>query len=508
MTTTETPTVFGLRGVGKSFPGVTALREVSLEVRRHEVVGLIGENGAGKSTLLKILSGVQRPDTGEVVLRGEPVSFGGVADAVREGVAMVYQEQSLLPNVTVAENVLLGNEGDAVRGGVYRWGALRARAQRYLDLVGTGLDAGATTESLPFAQRQMVEVAKALATGERTHHEPVILLDEPTSVLEHGEIEKLFEIVRELRERASVVFVSHRMNEVLAVCDRVYVMRDGAVVAERDPRTVAEHELYELMVGEDRAEGFYHEEGQVEPQPRVRLEVAQLSGGRFRDVSLTVARGEVVALMGVQESGREDLGRALFGAVPVRSGTVTLDGGPLHLRAPTRAVREGIGYIPAERKVDGAVLGMSVNDNLTLAHPEQVSRGPFIDPTKERSTVREWLDRLRIRTPSAATLMRTLSGGNQQKVVLAKWLLDPDLRLLVLDTPTRGLDIGAKADVYRLIRELAAQGLSVLLIADTLDEGIAMSHRVITMRDGRITGEFASRPGDRPDKTDVLARMV
>jgi ribose transport system ATP-binding protein len=508
MTSTQTPAVFGLRNVSKSFPGVKALKEVTLEVREHEVVGLIGENGAGKSTLLKILSGVQRPDTGDVVLRDQPVSFGGVADAVREGVAMVYQEQSLLPNVTVAENVLLGNEGDAVRGGVYRWGTLRERAQRYLDVVGTGLDAGATTESLPFAQRQMVEVAKALASGERTHHEPVILLDEPTSVLEHDEIEKLFEIVRELRQRASVVFVSHRMNEVLAVCDRVYVMRDGAVVAERNPKTVAEHELYELMVGEDRAEGFYHEEGQVDPQPQTRLEISELSGGHFHDVSLSVAKGEVVALMGVQESGREDLGRALFGALPLRSGTITLDGAPLRFGMPTQAVRDGIGYIPSERKIDGAVLGMSVNDNMTLAHPDQVSRGPFIDPVKERSTVRDWLDRLKVKTPSAATLMRTLSGGNQQKVVLAKWLLDPDLRLLVLDTPTRGLDIGAKADVYRLTRELAAKGLSVLLIADTLDEGIAMSHRVITMKDGRITGEFASHPGNRPDKTDVLARMV
>src|SRR6185312_12930587 len=309
------------------------------------------------------------------------------------------------------------------------------------------------------------------------------------------EIEKLFEIIRELRERASVIFVSHRMNEVLAVCDRVYVMRDGAVVAVRDPKTVAEHELYELMVGEERHEGFYHEEGQVKPDPRVRLEISQLSGEHFKDISLTVARGEVVALMGVQESGREYLGRALFGAVPVRSGTVTLDGERLNFRTPTQAVRDGIGYIPSERKVDGAVLGMSVNDNPTLAHPDQVSKGPFIDPGLERKTVRKWLDRLRVKTPSATTLMRTLSGGNQQKVVLAKWLLDPDLRLLILDTPTRGLDIGAKADVY-------------LLIADTLDEGIAMSHRVITMKDGRITGEFPSTPSNRPDKADVLARMV
>jgi ribose transport system ATP-binding protein len=262
------------------------------------------------------------------------------------------------------------------------------------------------------------------------------------------------------------------------------------------------------MVGEDRREGYYHEEGQVEAQKQVRLEISQLSADRFHNVSLTVAKGEVVALMGVQESGREDLGRALFGAVPVRSGAVTLDGIALNFRSPTPAVRTGIAYVPSERKVDGAVLGMSVSDNLILAHPEQVCRGPFIDPVKERDTVADWLDRLRVKTPSPAAFMRNLSGGNQQKVVLAKWLLDPDLRLLILDTPTRGLDIGAKADVYRLIRDLAAKGLAVLLIADTLEEGIAMSHRVITMKDGQITGEFASSPEHRPEKTDVLARMV
>ena len=506
--TTTPSVVYGVRNVTKSFPGVKALSDVSIEIHPREVVGIIGENGAGKSTLLKILSGVQRPDSGDVILRDKPVSFSGVTDAVREGVAMVYQEQSLLPNVTVAENVLLGNEGNGVRAGIYRWSTLRKRAQSFLDQVGSGLDASAMTDSLPFAQRQMVEVAKALATGARTDHEPVILLDEPTSVLEHGEIEKLFQIVRELRERASVVFVSHRMNEVLAVCDRVYIMRDGEVVAVRDPKTVAEHELYELMVGEERLEGFYDEEGQVAPQSGTRLEIKNLSGEHFHDISLSVARGEVVTLMGVQESGREYLGRALFGAVPVTSGSIVLDGEPVQFPTPTQAVRHGIGYIPSERKIDGAVLGMSVNDNLTLAHPAQVSRGPFLDPAIERRTVQSWLGKLRVKTPSANTLMRTLSGGNQQKVVLAKWLVDPDLRLLILDTPTRGLDIGAKADVYRLIRELAAKGLSVLLIADTLDEGIAMSHRVITMKDGQITGEFESTPSHRPTKTDVLARMV
>ncbi|MFG2584131.1 sugar ABC transporter ATP-binding protein [Streptomyces malaysiensis] len=503
----DTP-VMELRGATKSFPGVRALNDVSVEVRRREVLGLIGENGAGKSTLLKVLCGLQRLDSGSLLLRGSEAVFQGVADANRNGVAMVFQEQSLLENITVAENVLLGNEGPSLRCGLYRWRDLNRRAQKYLDLVGGSLHAATPTGRLPFAKRQMVEVAKALASGERGHHEPVILLDEPTSVLEHAEMETLFSIVRELRERASVVFVSHRMEEVLAICDRVYVMRDGGVAGECRPADVTTDQLFSMMVGQDLGAGYYHESDQRPAQSRPRLELGDLTGETFHDVSLTIAHGEVVSLMGVQESGREDVARAVFGAVPVRSGTITLDGRRIRPRSPAHAVRAGIGYVPAERKVDGAVLGMDVRENLTLAHPGQVSRGPLLDPARERHTVGEWIEDLRVRTPSQHTPMRDLSGGNQQKVVLAKWLLDPELRVLVLDTPTRGLDVGAKADVYALIRRLAAHGLAVLLLADTLDEGIAMSHRVLTMKDGRITGEFTSGAGARPQRTDVLERMV
>ncbi|WP_413798108.1 sugar ABC transporter ATP-binding protein [Streptomyces iranensis] len=503
----DTP-VMELRGATKSFPGVRALSDVHMEVRRHEVLGLIGENGAGKSTLLKVLCGLQRLDSGSLLLRGSEAAFQGVADANRKGVAMVFQEQSLLENITVAENVLLGNEGPSVRFGLYRWSDLNRRAQRYLDLVGGSLRAATPTGRLSFAKRQMVEVAKALASGERGHHEPVILLDEPTSVLEHSEIETLFSIVRELRERASVVFVSHRMEEVLEICDRVYVMRDGGVVGECRPADVTTDQLFSMMVGQDLSAGYYHESDQRPAQTRPRLELTNLTGTTFHDVSLTIAHGEVVSLMGVQESGREDVARAIFGAVPVKSGTITLDGRRIRPRSPAHAVRAGIGYVPSERKVDGAVLGMDVRENLTLAHPGQVSRGPLLDPARERRTVQEWIGDLRVRTPSQHTPLRDLSGGNQQKVVLAKWLLDPELRVLVLDTPTRGLDVGAKADVYALIRRLAARGLAVLLLADTLDEGIAMSHRVLTMKDGRITDEFTSGVGSRPQRTDVLERMV
>ncbi|KAB1658018.1 sugar ABC transporter ATP-binding protein [Pseudoclavibacter chungangensis] len=500
--------VLELRGVSKSFPGVAALTDVSIEIRPHQVLGLIGENGAGKSTLLKMLTGLEQPDTGELLVRGERVALRGVTAANAQGIAMVFQEQSLLENMLVGENVLLGTEGPAVRFGVYRWGQIRRRAQHYLDVVGGDLRAGEQTSRLSFAKRQMVEVAKALATGEHGNDQPVILLDEPTSVLEHDEIRTLFRIVRELTERASVAFVSHRLEEVLELCDRVYVMRDGQVVHECVPREVGHDELFALMVGRDASEGYYHDELQRPADPDTRVEVRGASAGAFEDVSFSIARGEVLTIMGVQESGREDIGRALFGAIPLRAGSITIDGEAVAFRSPADAVRAGIGYVPSERKVDGAVLGMSVAENLVLAHPEEVSVGPVLSARKEREAVAGWTERLRIKTPSPTTPIRNLSGGNQQKVVLAKWLQDPDLRLLVLDTPTRGLDVGAKADVYALVRELAAKGLAVLLIADTLEEGIAMGHRVLTMKDCRITGESASTPDDRPDRAALLERRV
>jgi ribose transport system ATP-binding protein len=487
---------------------VRALNDVSIEIRPHEVLGLIGENGAGKSTLLKILCGLQRLDSGSLLLRGSEVAFQGVADANRGGVAMVFQEQSLLENITVAENVLLGNEHPSVRFGLYRWRDMNRRAQKYLDLVSGSLRAATPTSRLSFAKRQMVEVAKALASGSRGHNEPVVLLDEPTSVLEHSEIETLFCVIRELRTRASVVFVSHRMEEVLEICDRVYVMRDGGVVGECRPSEVTTDQLFSMMVGQDLSAGYYDESHQRPARPQPRLELRNLTGENFHDVSFTIARGEVVSLMGVQDSGRDDVARAVFGAVPSKSGSITLDGRRFVPRSPAHAVRAGIGYVPSERKVDGSVIAMDVCENLPLAHPRRVGRGPFTDPGRERRTVQRWIDELRVRTPSPYTPLRSLSGGNQQKVVLAKWLLDPDLRVLLLDTPTRGLDVGAKADVYALIRRLAAQGLAVLLLADTLDEGIAMSHRVLTMKDGRLTAEFSSDVDARPQRADVLERMV
>jgi len=503
--------VLQLKGVTKRFPGVVALDAVDIEVRRHEVIGLIGENGAGKSTLLKILSGVYQPDAGELVVRGEPQRFRGPRDAARAGIGMVHQEQSLVGSVSVAENLLLGAEGTSVRGGVYRWGDVNRRAAALLEKIGSPISPTAQVDSLTFAQRQMVEVAKALSVEEQVQSEPVIVLDEPTSVLDGDDLEALFVQIERLRRIASVIFVSHRLDEVLRVSDRVYVMKDGRCVAERDPRQVEVAELYRLMVGRETTGQYYREEDQdpVGEDAEVVLSAQVLTkAGSYADVDLDVRRGEVVGIAGTIGSGREDLCRTLFGAEPFDGGQLLVGGRPARFRSPGDAVRAGIGYIPAERRFEGVAMGLSVSDNVLLADKSPASVGPFAAPGAQRRVVDEWIERLRIRTPRRSTDVAKLSGGNQQKVALAKWLVSPRLRVLILDHPTRGLDVGAKEDVYRFIREMCRRGLAIVLLADTLEETIALSHSVIVMRDGRVDARFDATPGNKPSQVDLVERMV
>jgi ribose transport system ATP-binding protein len=499
-----------LRRVSKRFPGVVALDDVSISIRPCEVVGLIGENGAGKSTLLKILSGVHQPDSGELLVHGEARRFTGPRDAARAGVGIVHQEQSLVASVSVAENLLLGAEGSAVRGGVYRWSELNARAQVQLSKIGSSIPPTARVDSLTFAQRQMVEVAKALSVEDHVRTPPVVVFDEPTSVLDAEDAEVLFAQIERLRTRASVVFVSHRLDEVLRVSDRVYVLKDGRCVAERSPSEVDVQELYRLMVGRESTGGYYREDeqGSVSGAEEM-LGVTDLTRrSSFEDVSLAVRRGEVLGIAGVIGSGREDLCRALFGAEPVDSGEVRLAGRPVRFRSPADAVSAGIGYIPAERRFEGVAMGLSVGDNILLADSSPASAGPFMVPRRRRALVSEWIERLRIRTPGPGTDVATLSGGNQQKVALAKWLLSPRLRVLILDHPTRGLDVGAKEDVYRLVREMCQRGLAIILLADTLEETIALSHQVVVMRDGRVAARFDALPGAKPTQVDLVEQMV
>ncbi|MFI2365767.1 sugar ABC transporter ATP-binding protein [Promicromonospora sp. NPDC019610] len=499
-----------VRGLVKHYPGVKALDGVDLVVRQNEVLGLAGENGAGKSTLLKALVGLVRPDDGEIWVRGEKVRLRSVVDAADHGIGMVFQEQSLVPNLTAAENIVLGSEGPGVRRGIYRWGTMRRLAQEQLDKIGSHIDPLARTDTLSFADRQMVEIAKVLRIEERTSHPPVIILDEPTSVLESKEIETLFTQVRRLREFASVVFVSHRLDEVLDVCDRVAVLRGGQSVGEVPAAGAAPAELHRMMIGSTGSDDHYHDgaaERSAEPR-RPRLEVRGLSGRTFQGVDLDVHAGEIVGIVGVHGSGREDVCRALFGAEPTTAGEVVLDGKRLDLSGTRAACAAGIGYVPAERKTEGMVGPMSVADNMTLTKQQARCTGPVVRPRKQATLVDTWIDRLSIRTPHRGTAIQRLSGGNQQKVVLARWLVAGDVRLLLLDHPTRGLDVGARSEVYRLMRELANSGVATVLLADSLEEAIGMSDRIIVMSDGRATTEVAAPAGSKPTPLDLVKEMV
>jgi ribose transport system ATP-binding protein len=502
------PPALSLHRVDKRFPGVHALKEVSIEIGQGEVVGLIGENGAGKSTLMKILSGVYQPDSGEIRIAGRPTRLASAADANAKGIGMVFQEQSLLANLTVAENIYLGNEGQFTRLGIVGWRRLYAAAARQLAKVQVDVDPRTRTDELDFAARQMVELAKALTLEEHAAGHLVILLDEPTSVLERAEIEILFARVRSLKARASFIFVSHRLDEVLELADRIYVMKDGAVVADLATAEADVARLHQLMVGRSLQAEYYREPLQRPCREEVVLELDGLGlGHAYRNVSFKLRAGEILGIAGVIGSGREELTRTLAGFSPHDTGRLLVGGREVHLASPAEAVDAGLGYVPRERRVEGLVLFLPVAANVTLADLATLTRYGLIDAGAERRLARSWVERLKVRTPGINTLCLNLSGGNQQKVVLAKWL-NAKAKILILDHPTRGLDVGAKEEVYELVRAVTAEGLAVILTSDTLEETIGLSHTVLVMRDGVVTHRTGAEPGAKPRQVDLIGHMV
>ena len=492
----------------KSFPGVKALDNVSFEIRKGEIVGLIGENGAGKSTLLKILNGVYKADEGEVLVDGEPTDVKSPREAFDSGIAMVFQEQSILPSLTIAENIFLGREQEFMSFGLISKRAMKDAARVELAKVHLDLDPATLCARLSFADRQMVEVAKALSLDTRIDRDVTILLDEPTSVLERAEIELLFSIIRELRTRASFVFISHRLEEVLEICDRIYVMRDGRMVAELPAAEATLKDLHGHMVGRELHHEYYREARQTVPADDIVLQADGLSvEGAFRDVSFALRKGEVLGIAGVIGSGREALAKCLAGGTAATSGRLVVKGKPVTLRHESDAVDNGIGLVPAERKTEGLVAPFAVFENMTLAALQRFQRYGILNPSAERKTATEWIERLSIKTPSTDTMVGSLSGGNQQKVVLAKWRI-ADVDILILDHPTRGIDVGAKEDVYELIRDMTASGISVILLGDTLDEVIGVSSRILVMKDGRIQAEYDAPAGAKPDQVAIVEHMV
>jgi ribose transport system ATP-binding protein len=500
--------VLEVKGISKSFASVMALRDVAISIRPHEVVGLIGENGAGKSTLMRVLAGTVRPDAGEIVVDGRSVVLNNMHQANDCGIAMVFQEQSLLLNMSVADNIHLAQEGSFTRLGLIGRRRMIESARARLARVGLEIDPTVKAGELSFAARQMVELAKALALEERTAAPLTILLDEPTSVLETKDIEILFERMRSLKSRASFVFVSHRLDEVLAVSDRVYVMKDGMVVAERATSGSSVHELHAMMVGRELNSEYYREARQVPPQDDVVLEARGLGvRGAFRDIDFVLRRGEVLGIAGVIGSGREELTRTLFGFLPHTSGTLRVHGREIVLKTPVQAVAARIGYIPRERRIEGLVMDLSIAANVTLANLDVAMNHGLINHARERSIADDWIARLKIRTPSSAQVCRNLSGGNQQKTVLARWMVAHS-DILIMDHPTRGVDVGAKEEVYDLVRDLSAQGIGIVLASDTLEETIGLCHTILVMRDGALTARFDAPARAKPTQVSLLEHMV
>jgi ribose transport system ATP-binding protein len=476
-----------VRNVRKEFPGVLALDGVSLRLAAGEVLALVGENGAGKSTLMKILGGLYKPDHGEVLLDGQAVHFGGVTDAMAAGISLIHQELNLAENLSVAANVFLGRE--RLVGKMWlRDGAMAAEAADLLRRVGLAPTLVRTQVSrLAPGQKQLVEIARALSLNAR-----IIIMDEPTSSLTQSETDRLYEVIDDLRAAGvAIIYISHRLAEVKRCADRVSVLRDGKNAGELAKSQINHDAIVRLMVGRD-LKGFYPRTDRKVRAGTPALEVRGVtySGGPTTPASFTLRGGEIVGMAGLVGAGRTELAEGLFGLRPIMSGDVLVNGKPLSLRHPSDAIRAGILMAPEDRRLNGLVLEKSVSFNLTLPNLKMLANAGMVSAGREKAMSRELCERLRVKTPSIHQIVGLLSGGNQQKVVLGKWLARTP-RVLILDEPTRGVDVGARSEIYGLMDRLAADGVAVLMISSDLEEVLGMSDRVLVLHEGRLAGELS-----------------
>jgi rhamnose transport system ATP-binding protein len=477
------PPLLELRDVHKSFAAVHALRGVSLELHPGEVHGLAGENGAGKSTVVRVIGGEHRPDAGVVLVDGEPVEFSGPRDAQRYGIAVIHQEPTQFPDLTVAENVFMGRQPLRSFRRIDRT-AMNEKASAMFESLGVPIDPWRVTRGLSIADQQIIEIGKALSAEAR-----IIVMDEPTAALSTVEAERLFRVASRLAESgAALLFISHRLEEMYEICQRVTVLRDGALVTSSPMADIDRDSLVRSMVGRS-VEQLYPEQDREAGDDA--LVVSGLTrAGVFADVSFSVRRGEIVGLAGLVGSGRSEVARAIFGVDPLDSGQVMAGGKRLPQGDPKAAIRAGVAMVPEDRREQGLVLDLSIERNATLPRLGSVSRFGLVSRSRERSLAQKWADKLRVKRRRLADPVATLSGGNQQKVVLGKWLAT-EPGVLIVDEPTRGIDIGAKVEVHALLAELAASGIAVLMISSELPEVLGMADRVLVMHEGRLTAELS-----------------
>jgi ribose transport system ATP-binding protein len=507
----EKELVFQTKNINKFYPGTKALQDVSLDVYKGEILGLVGENGAGKSTLFKIINGVEQATSGEMIMRGMPFEPKNPKEANELGIGMVFQEQSIITNLTVGQNIFFGKEKQFSKLGFLNWRKMYKSAAKILANIDVNdIPPEKKAGDLDFAKRQMVEIAKVLNTAQSAVHENcIILLDEPTSVLGDDGVRQLYHEMRKLKEEGNaVIFVSHRLNEILEVTDRIYVFKDGRNVGEMVTKDADENKIYEMMVGKAGSGEYYKTHKQTIPKSNTILSVSGLGKkGSFRDVSFDLHEGEILAIAGVVGSGKEDLCSVIMGDDKPDMGSIAINGKKTTFSSPYSALRNGIICVPKERREQGILGILPIYENICISCLDKVSSKGFISKEKEVKLSEDWVNKLNIKCSCADEEIEALSGGNAQKVVFSRALC-ADTKVLVLDHPTRGVDVGAKEEIYEIIREATAMGMGILLLGDTLAECIGMSNRILTMKDGLVTGEFDASIDKKPEEVDIVKLMM
>ena len=484
LTEIENRPVLEMHHIGKTFPGVVALNDVGFELRRGEVHILLGENGAGKSTLMKILSGAYQKSAGQILLDGAEVEIKNPKHAQTLGISTIYQEFNLIPHLSVGENIFLGREPVSLPGFIDQR-AIFQQATQALTALGLALNPRKLVKELRVAEQQMVEVAKALSLDAR-----ILIMDEPTAALTEHEIKELFATIRSLKKKGvAIVYISHRMEELFEIGDRVTVLRDGCSVGTYDVPAISKSELIRLMVNRELTDLFPKEKVARGPEV-LRVEGLSTQTG-LKDINFSLHKGEVLGISGLLGAGRTELARAIFGLDKITSGTIYLEGASRKLDSPRRAINAGIGFLTEDRKSQGLVLPLSVKENLCLSSVDKFSSWGVMNPKQEQQAGDRYVKELRIRTPSLNQKVVFLSGGNQQKVVLSKWLCS-EAEIFIFDEPTRGVDVGAKTEIYQLMNRLTASGVAIIMISSALLEVLGMSDRILVMRGGRVTGEFSA----------------